>query len=79
MTPKSNLLIATSAVLLAGVLSVRVSSHPIPTRTVAATTPMQASSTYVGSAACRRCHTATYDRWSKTRMANVVHRSEGAP
>ena len=27
---------------------------------------------YVGSAACRSCHTAIYDRWSKTRMANVV-------
>jgi predicted CXXCH cytochrome family protein len=27
---------------------------------------------YVGSAACRACHTAVYDRWSKTRMANVV-------
>ena len=28
--------------------------------------------TYVGSQACRRCHAATYERWSKTRMANVV-------
>ena len=28
--------------------------------------------TYVGSTACRRCHAATYDRWAKTRMANVV-------
>ncbi|MBN9508522.1 MAG: c-type cytochrome [Alphaproteobacteria bacterium] len=27
---------------------------------------------YVGSAACRRCHTAIYDRWKQTRMANVV-------
>jgi predicted CXXCH cytochrome family protein len=27
---------------------------------------------YVESAACRRCHTSTYERWSKTRMANVV-------
>lgn len=27
---------------------------------------------YVGSAACKSCHTALYDRWSKTRMANVV-------
>ena len=30
------------------------------------------STQYVGSAACRSCHTATYDRWSKTLMANVV-------
>src|SRR5437588_3816471 len=28
--------------------------------------------TYVGSAACKTCHPATYARWSKTRMANVV-------
>ena len=27
---------------------------------------------YVGSAECRVCHTAIYDRWKKTRMANVV-------
>ncbi len=27
---------------------------------------------YVGSAACRSCHTVIYDRWSKTVMANVV-------
>src|SRR4051812_32851929 len=27
---------------------------------------------YVGSSACRGCHTALYARWSKTRMANVV-------
>jgi predicted CXXCH cytochrome family protein len=28
--------------------------------------------TYVGSVACKACHAATYERWSKTRMANVV-------
>src|SRR4030095_6629090 len=27
---------------------------------------------YVGSAACRQCHAAIYERWSKTRMAHVV-------
>lgn len=27
---------------------------------------------YVGSAACKTCHAAVYDRWSKTLMANVV-------
>lgn len=36
------------------------------------TSPPTTASTYVGSQACRRCHTATYERWSKTRMANVV-------
>lgn len=30
------------------------------------------SSSYIGSAACRPCHAATYDRWAKTRMANVI-------
>jgi hypothetical protein len=28
--------------------------------------------TYVGSAACRNCHASVYERWAKTRMANVV-------
>src|SRR5579872_4173811 len=32
----------------------------------------EARASYVGSASCRRCHAATYDRWAKTRMANVV-------
>ena len=36
----------------------------------AATAP--ATATYVGSATCRTCHAALYERWSKTRMANVV-------
>jgi predicted CXXCH cytochrome family protein len=27
---------------------------------------------YVGSAACKSCHPAIYERWTKTRMANVV-------
>jgi predicted CXXCH cytochrome family protein len=30
------------------------------------------SARYVGSAACKKCHEAIYDRWSKSRMANVV-------
>lgn len=31
-----------------------------------------ASAHYVGSAACKACHTEIYERWEKTRMANVV-------
>src|SRR5205085_622923 len=27
---------------------------------------------YVGSHACQACHTGIYQRWSKTRMANVI-------
>ena len=30
------------------------------------------SSGYAGSAACKTCHTNIYERWSKTRMANVI-------
>jgi predicted CXXCH cytochrome family protein len=30
------------------------------------------SAHYVGSAACKDCHTGIYDRWKKTRMANVI-------
>lgn len=29
-------------------------------------------SQYVGSATCKTCHSSIYERWSKTRMANVV-------
>jgi predicted CXXCH cytochrome family protein len=32
----------------------------------------QANAQYVGSLVCGACHAATYARWSKTRMANVV-------
>jgi predicted CXXCH cytochrome family protein len=31
-----------------------------------------AHSRYVGSVACKTCHPQLYERWSKTRMANVV-------
>src|ERR1043166_5160581 len=27
---------------------------------------------YVGSPACKNCHSAIYERWRKTRMANVI-------
>ena len=30
------------------------------------------SATYVGSAACKSCHQDIYNRWIKTRMANIV-------
>src|SRR6267154_3294370 len=34
--------------------------------------PPPTGAAYVGSEACRRCHAPTYERWAKTRMANVV-------
>jgi mono/diheme cytochrome c family protein len=34
---------------------------------------------YVGSGACESCHSAIYDRWKKTRMANVVRDPKDHP
>lgn len=34
--------------------------------------PQGLSATYVGSTACKTCHSEKYERWTKTRMANVV-------
>jgi len=36
------------------------------------TPPQGLTASYVGSAACKTYHPATYASWSKTRMANVV-------
>jgi predicted CXXCH cytochrome family protein len=51
---------------------------PSPAR-MAATEPPESdrdgpppAATYVGSAACKKCHEEIYARWSKSRMANVV-------
>ena len=35
-------------------------------------TGVYSSAQFVGSAACKSCHAAIFERWSKTRMANVV-------
>ena len=51
--------------LLAGCLS-------FGTMWVAGQSPAPSAATYVGSAACSRCHAPTFDRWKRTRMANVV-------
>ena len=50
------------------------SPSPPPSPQVPANVPASAAGTraYVGSATCRQCHAAVYERWSKTRMANVV-------
>jgi predicted CXXCH cytochrome family protein len=37
------------------------------------------TATYVGSLACKTCHPQTYDRWKKTRMANVVRDAKEHP
>jgi mono/diheme cytochrome c family protein len=41
--------------------------------------PATGNAHYVGSAACRDCHTEIYDRWKKTRMANVVRDPRAHP
>ncbi len=43
-----------------------------PARVPGATVAATSQATYVGSTTCRTCHGAIYERWSKTRMANVV-------
>ena len=43
---------------------------PVPAPAARAAAP--SGRTYVGSLACKQCHAAIYERWSKTRMANVV-------
>jgi predicted CXXCH cytochrome family protein len=47
--------------------------------TAAEQVPVAGTAHYVGSAACRDCHTDIYDRWKKTRMANVVQDPHAHP
>src|SRR3954462_1523536 len=42
-----------------------------PTASFAPAAPITGAA-FVGSASCERCHAALYQRWSQTRMANVV-------
>ena len=75
----SSVLIVAAVVICSAVLSVRVSSQAAPPAQAGqpaaplpgATTPLP-QARYVGSTTCRACHAAVYERWSKTRMANVV-------
>src|SRR5258708_38789305 len=45
----------------------------------AAQLPIARTAHYVGSAACKDCHAKIYDRWKKTRMANVVQDPRAHP
>ncbi|HEY2634906.1 MAG TPA: c-type cytochrome, partial [Steroidobacteraceae bacterium] len=45
----------------------------------AAELPVAGTAHYVGSAACKDCHTEIYARWKKTRMANVVQDPHAHP
>ena len=51
---------------------------PVPTAG-AAPVDMTGSAHYVGSGACKDCHAGIYDRWKKTRMANVVQDPHAHP
>jgi predicted CXXCH cytochrome family protein len=73
MQIRSSALIVSAMAVFAAALSARVTSQATPpTFAIAAQPAPGADKTYLGSQSCRRCHTATYERWSKTRMANVV-------
>src|SRR3954469_16327181 len=80
MRNPGSLWIPAALVLFAGSLAVDVSTQQRSTTArndapAAAPAPAPAppgGRSYVGSDACRRCHQPIYERWSKTRMANVV-------
>jgi predicted CXXCH cytochrome family protein len=56
-----------SSWLLASTLAASIGATTVAVRSQAPPAPP-----YVGSQSCKRCHAPTYERWSKTRMANVV-------
>jgi predicted CXXCH cytochrome family protein len=41
--------------------------------------PVMAQAQYAGSQACQRCHEQIYQRWQRTRMANVVQDPKARP
>jgi predicted CXXCH cytochrome family protein len=69
---------ATLALLLmfgvsaAGAPPAGAKQNPAPPRSPVQTPAAAAAAGYAGSEACRTCHASTYDRWKRTRMANVV-------
>ena len=64
----------TVCVVLAMMWSAELSgiSSQTPTPSTPAASGPIPGATFVGSAACASCHADLYQRWSKTRMANVV-------
>jgi predicted CXXCH cytochrome family protein len=63
---------AVAIVLSASLSSQARQAQPSQTPQAPVASPPAAARTYVGSESCRDCHASTYERWSKTRMANVV-------
>jgi predicted CXXCH cytochrome family protein len=55
--------------MMAGLIALILALFTSP----AASTPQQNGNlSFVGSKACEACHKSTYDRWKKTRMANIL-------
>jgi predicted CXXCH cytochrome family protein len=53
-------------------LVVTAGALTIGTIWIAGQSPAPSTATYVGSTACSGCHAPTFERWKRTRMANVV-------
>ena len=53
-------------------LVVTAGALAIGTIWIAGQSPAPSTATYVGSTACGGCHAPTFERWKRTRMANVV-------
>jgi predicted CXXCH cytochrome family protein len=64
--------LSAAALLASTVLTGAQQSTAAPGAARAAAPLTPPTTAYVGSQACRRCHAPTYERWAKTRMANVV-------
>lgn len=63
-----------SAVALAGILLVASLAARQPTVTALIAAPSDTQSEYVGAEACRDCHNAVYQAWSKTKHAQALRK-----
>jgi len=70
MTTPSGIRFAAFVAAVALYVTASVQSQAAPAQQAGAAAA--SARTYVGSQSCQKCHAATYERWSKTRMANVV-------
>jgi predicted CXXCH cytochrome family protein len=70
MTTQSGIRFAAFVATVALYVTASVQSQAAPAQQAGAAAA--SARTYVGSQSCQKCHAATYERWSKTRMANVV-------
>jgi len=71
MSSRVSATVTASFATLIATIAVTVHTQAPPAQSATAAQPASQPA-YVGSASCRRCHAPIYERWSKTRMANVV-------